>query len=78
MRITAAVMEKADGTLRSRKLGLEEVELEPPRLMRYSCGSRMQACAAPIVVVFTGSSLIPRQVCSVTKVPASLKRSDAK
>src|ERR1700712_4503774 len=31
MRITAAVMEKTDGKLRSHKIALEEVELEPPR-----------------------------------------------
>jgi aryl-alcohol dehydrogenase len=31
MHITAAVMEKADSTLRSRKIALEEVELEAPR-----------------------------------------------
>lgn len=31
MRITAAVMERADGKLTRRKIALEEVELEPPR-----------------------------------------------
>lgn len=31
MRITAAVMEKADGTLTSRKIALEDAELEAPR-----------------------------------------------